>query len=304
MRLIGLVTLCSLLCAASGLSGVSGRAPASGASQAPPVPTFSPAGGMGACPYSVSLTDSDSGAVIFYTTDGTEPTLLSARTTGTSITVSAPMTIKALAANLSGASASVRQNYVCGTFTSLTLTIQTGSDDARADSALQAVFVTGTGTTTWCLKYSDNGTFQSCAKQQPGVVWGVSSTNTSTVTLTAPVPPPVPLNGSTSLTIQLMEFPRGSETHDNWDLEGFTLMGNVSNASPNFPTSAEIWSVPHTHGTPLSPGNCFARFKHPDGPLSTVAFPLSFHLAGGVFPVYGPVTVMDSDGPHEAPYCK
>lgn len=294
MLLTRVVILYALLCGTSLLSASNGGGvDLTPLGAAPPVPTFFPAAGTGACPYSVTLTDSDPGATIFFTTDGTEPTLNSARTTGGPIGVSASRTIKAIAANLSGASASVAQNYVCGDFTSLTLTIQTGSDDARADSALQAILATNTGTTTWCLKHSDNGTFQSCAKQQPGVVWDPLSTNTSNVTPAAPIP----VDAFTSLTIQLMQFPRGLETDDNWDLQSLTLTANVSNASPNFPRSATIMGL--SGSDPPGPGTCFARFKHPAGPLSTVVFPMKFI---GPFPP--PVKVMDSDGPHEAPYCK
>jgi hypothetical protein len=230
---------------------------------------------------------------MFFTTDGSEPTLNSERTTGDSIRVTASETIKVIAANLSGASATVTQKYVCGEFTSLALSIQTGADDASAHSALQATLATNTGTTSWCLKHSDNGTFQSCAKQQPGVIWAPLSTNTSNVTPTAPIP----IQAFTSLTIQLMEFPESSEAHDNWDLQSFTLTGNVSNASPNFPSSATI--LGRGGATPPGPGTCYARFKHPAEPLSTVVFPLNWHLP---FPL--PVTVMDNDGPHAAPYCK
>jgi len=293
MSLIRLVTLCVLICAISVLSAIrDGEQPRGASRTAPPVPTFFPAAGTGACPYSVTMTDSDPSATIFFTTDGSEPTLNSERTTGGPRDVFISQTIKAFAANLSGASASITQNYVCGEFTSLDLTIQTGADDARDDSALQATLASETATTKWCLKYSDNGTFESCAKQQPGVFWKPFSTNTLKLPANA-----FDRSSTNTLTIQLMQFPRGRED-DNWDLQSLTLTANVSNASPNLPSSTTLYSVSGT--TPPGRGTCFARFKHPTGPLSTVKFPMYHSPIGPPFPVI----VMDNDGKHDAPYCK
>jgi Chitobiase/beta-hexosaminidase C-terminal domain len=60
-------------------------------------PTFSPAGGTYSSAQSVSILDSSTGAIIYYTTDGATPTMSSTVYTGP-IAVSATTTIKALAA--------------------------------------------------------------------------------------------------------------------------------------------------------------------------------------------------------------
>jgi len=288
------MTVCGLLCAVS--LSASGQSAVRLAASPPPAPTLYPSGGTGACPYDVTLSDSDPDSTIFYTLDGKQPTLDSARGGGR-ISIQESQTIKAIAANLTGASSVVTQNYVCGAYSSLTLTIGTGADDARDDSAIQAIARTGTGTTTWCLKPSNNGTFQSCARQEAGVAWEPLSAHTSQVTAVAPIPQ----FRFESLTIQLMQFPKGSEGDDNWDLQHFTLTGNVSNTSPNLPASATIWSVSGT--TPPGPGNCYARFKHPAGPLSTVEFETRY-IGGPLIPHPVPTIVLDRDGNHEAPYCK
>src|SRR5207247_60650 len=61
-------------------------------------PTFSPAAGTYSQPRSVALSDTTSGATIYYTTDGSTPTTSSAAYTG-AIAVTQTTTIKAMAAN-------------------------------------------------------------------------------------------------------------------------------------------------------------------------------------------------------------
>ena len=60
-------------------------------------PVLSVAAGTYTTPQSVSLTDTTTGAAIYYTTNGTTPTTASTLYTGTAITVSADETIKAIA---------------------------------------------------------------------------------------------------------------------------------------------------------------------------------------------------------------
>jgi len=63
-----------------------------------PPPTFSPPGGTYGAPQSVTLSDTTSGATIYYTTDGSTPTTGSTPYTGAAISVTQSMTIKAMAA--------------------------------------------------------------------------------------------------------------------------------------------------------------------------------------------------------------
>ena len=59
-------------------------------------PIITPAGGTFSTPQSVTISDSTSGAAIYYSTDGSQPTTSSSRFTG-AFTVSATTTIKAIA---------------------------------------------------------------------------------------------------------------------------------------------------------------------------------------------------------------
>lgn len=74
-------------------------------------PTFSPGDGTYSAPVSVVLSDATPGAQIFFTTDGTPPSLSSTRYTGP-ITVNKPTTLRAIAAvNGQSASAIALANY-------------------------------------------------------------------------------------------------------------------------------------------------------------------------------------------------
>jgi hypothetical protein len=221
----------------------------------PPPPQFSLPSGTGACPYSVTLSDNDPTALIFFTTDGTQPTQSSLQYTGLPLPVRASGTFTAVAINAFGMSSAVANTYTCGMFTSVSLTIQTGADDARSDSAIQAVLATNSGSTTWCLKYSDNGSFMTCSQQHPGITWQPLSTNTSNETLTAPVQ----VQGFNTFAIQLMSFPGFAKSVDNWDLQSLWLVGNVSGSSPGFPSAAQLLWL--SGSTPPGTGTCFARFS-------------------------------------------
>ena len=121
---------------ATGASGtLSHTATASLVVNAPSVaaaPTFSPAAGSYSSPQSVALSDSTSGASIYYTTDGSTPTTASTKYSG-AISVAATTTIKAIASATGFSNSAVA---------SATFTI-------NASSAL----IPQTG---WTLKYVDS----------------------------------------------------------------------------------------------------------------------------------------------------
>jgi hypothetical protein len=268
-----------------------------------PAPSFAPSstlptGGIGACPYNVTLSDPDPNATIHVTTDGSQPSGSSPPFVGP-IVVSNTLVIQAIAiAPAKGPSVVVGQSFLCGGYTSVDLTIRTGSDDARTDSAIQATLVMNTPSTTgstrsYCLKYSDNGSFQSCQQSHPGITWSPFSTNSA-----LGLDLQVPFGGFLRLTVQLMEFPGLGKSDDNWDLQSIQMVGHIKSNSQGFPDSATVLSF--SGATPAGNGTCFARFKHPHGQqLSSVVF----NFSGGNTAV-GPVIVMDDDGPHNAPYCK
>ena len=170
------------------------------------------------------------------------------------------------------------------------LAIETGNDDARTDSAIHATLnYTDGSSTAWCLKPSDNGSFKTCGQTHPGVTWQPGTTNASI----EPLNPGV--NGSVfnTLLIELAQFPGFAKDSDNWDLQSITLTTAVNNASPGFPKTSTRLSL--FGSTPVQSGSCFARFKHPGGK----------QVSSVLFNYLGlPVTVMDDDGPHTAPYCK
>jgi hypothetical protein len=82
-----------------------------------PSPTFSPPGGTYGAPVSVTLSDTNGSAAIYYTTDGSTPTTASTLYTG-AISVTQTTTIKAMAA----ASGMTNSSVVSATYTLRTAT--------------------------------------------------------------------------------------------------------------------------------------------------------------------------------------
>ena len=81
-------------------------------------PTFSPPSGTYNAPQSVTLSDTTSGATIYYTTDGSTPTTGSTPYTGAAISVTQSMTIRAMAA----ASGMTNSSVASATYTLRTAT--------------------------------------------------------------------------------------------------------------------------------------------------------------------------------------
>lgn len=106
-------------------------------------PVISPAGGNYSNPQTVTITDATPGAIIYYTTDGSEPTTSSDKYTG-SITVAASETITAIASasgynNSSSASATftiIAPTYDMGTLTVPSTTYQLQITNAASNMVL------------------------------------------------------------------------------------------------------------------------------------------------------------------------
>jgi len=286
-RKTGIFYLCAIVLLGLGCSASAQNPPATinppAAQNPPPPPRFlsPPPGGTGACPYYVFLTDDQAGVSIFYTTSYNPRPAPYNSSTG--IQVDRSETITAQASTLEAQSASVAGQFYCAAFTSIDLKITTGNDDARSDSAVTATLTDSNAHgTASCLKYSDNGSYSPCSQQHPGVTWQPGTTNSFEI----PLPLSEAATAFNSLVIALAEFPGFGKGDDNWDLFSFVVTAN-SNASPGYPSSVQLLNL-QPLGTP-----CYARFKHPQGYVSSV----TFNFAGQ------PVIVMDTDGPHNAPYC-
>jgi hypothetical protein len=138
-------------------------------------PTFSLASGTYAGTQTVSLSDATSGAVIYYTTNGTQPTTASTLYTGP-LTVSATTTIAAIAA---------ATGYSNSGVASATYTITANPTAATPTFSLAAGAYTGTqtvslgdGTSGAVIYYTTNGTQPTTASTQYTGPLTVSATTT------------------------------------------------------------------------------------------------------------------------------
>ena len=124
---------------------------------ATPAPTFSPAQGTYSSEQSVTISDTDSAAVVYYTTDGSTPTVNSTKYTG-AITVSSTETINAIAlANGYSTSAVATATYTISTSTPTPAATPMFSPAAGTYTSAQTVTISDT-TSGATIYYTTNGT--------------------------------------------------------------------------------------------------------------------------------------------------
>jgi hypothetical protein len=146
-------------------------------------PSFTPAAGTYISAQTVTLADATSGAILYYTTNGTTPTLSSAKYTTAGIKVSATETVKAIA---------TAAGYSTSAVASATYTIAT----APAVTTKAATGLTASGATLNGAVIANN------AATQYWFVWGTSknaltnsTTMTGAITGTTPTAVTAPLTG-------------------------------------------------------------------------------------------------------------
>jgi hypothetical protein len=110
-------------------------------------PTFGPATGTYSAGQPVTLSDATSGAVIYYTLDGSTPTTASAQYSGTALTISATTTINALALASSYTTSAVSSaTYTISTTTGTTpISVSLGAADNLYGIATPGIAVVGSG---------------------------------------------------------------------------------------------------------------------------------------------------------------
>jgi hypothetical protein len=130
--------------------------------QPPPPPVISPQAGAGACPnvVSLSLSDDDPNASIFFTTDGSTPTTSSSQYT-TPISVNTTQTITAIAGNGFGTSAAVAETYICP---GEAVTCFVFDDDGNLVGPSQAIYISGRQGEQGKACIPDSGPFGICRK--------------------------------------------------------------------------------------------------------------------------------------------
>ena len=135
----------------------------------PGTPIFSPAAGAYASAQTVTITDSDATAALYYTTDGTTPTTNSTLYTGP-VGVTTAETLKAIAVESGRVFSAVGSATYSGTLTLVTPTISL-SDVTSPQGSTTPVAITATG--------NDDGSVVSFSTLQPGV--GTFSPTTCTI---------------------------------------------------------------------------------------------------------------------------
>jgi hypothetical protein len=132
------------------------------------------------------------------------------------------------------------------------ITIETGNDDARSDTELQATI---NGEPAFCLKPSNNANSDgvcnnggSAHDQNGQQSWNNFTSSTQTFNLVTPQP----LSAINSMTISLFEHNSGFESDDNWDIQGITVVLTDTTGA----TKTVL-----TLSNPNNGNNCIARLK-------------------------------------------
>jgi hypothetical protein len=145
------------------------------------------------------------------------------------------------------------------------ITVQTGNDDARSDTELQATI---NGEPAFCLKPSNNANSDgvcnnggSAHDQNGNQSWNNFTSSAQTFNLVTPQP----LSAINSLSISLFEHNSGFESDDNWDIQGITVVLTDTTGATH--TVINI-------SNPNNGNNCIARLKGSPN-STTVAFGLN-----------------------------
>jgi hypothetical protein len=232
---------------------------------APLAPEVRPDSGRLDCPVDISMADGTPGAEIRYTTDGTEPSLLTSRYTGPfSINDEGRVRAKAYLPGTSApASAVTERSYSCRAYDRMKMAIHTGSDGARDNSEVYAQIDMLSGEKTFiCLKPSTeaqpNDGFQWITCRWPNGLpwrnanddpwhweWPGDTTLESTLSLQTPIRPFPNFIGT--YTLHLEQHPRGVQGWDDMDVNSMIITLTDSTASNQLPPV----TVLNISGTPV-----------------------------------------------------
>jgi hypothetical protein len=189
---------------------------------ATPTPTFNLAQGTYTSAQSVSISDTDTSATIYYTTDGSTPTVSSTKYTE-SISVSSTETISAIALD------STNGGYIDSAVASATYTISIPSNPVPAIGGLSPAFASAGGA-AFTLTVSGSGFVSNST-----VYWGSTALTTtygSATTLTAQVPAAdIASAGTTSITVQTPTPGGGTSNSLQFEVDSGT-----SGSGPTFTT--------------------------------------------------------------------
>ncbi len=218
------------------------------------VPTFNPAAGSVKAGTIVTISSATEGATIYYTVDGSTPT--TASTQGTTVTINAAKTIKAIA---------VKTGYKDSEVASATYVIEGVDDYATLNTSNVTLSTTGgTNATSAKIQYSADG------PQYDAVKAGTGS-NPGSVSITVPA-------NSTHLHVHIA----------GWS--GKTVKINVKKGSTTLQTLSPVSNPGISGNSPFTIENADASDFYFDIPLTGIAFPTSITFtatSGNRFVIWG-----------------